>query len=275
MTVRVLLSMAAALLINLNVAIAPGAAAESAGKPMVIAHRGGKMWAPENTMAAFKNSLAANVDAIELDVHRCKSGELVVIHDETIDRTTDGKGFVKDLTLEQLRSHSAGLWYDKKFKDEKIPLLKEVLALIDGKAHLFIEVKNAPVKYENLEDDIIALLSTYKHKDAVTVISFDHEFLKRFHEKAPEYKIAFLDVAIVSDIGSYARSLGASGWNPGFGEIRKDAVDRAHKEGLSVNPWTVNGESSWRDALAMGVDGIITDDPEGLIRFIGISVEDK
>lgn len=267
MTVRILLYLGAVILLNLTTLATM--AADSAGKPMVIAHRGGKMWAPENTMAAFKKSLTAEVDAIELDVHRCKSGELVVIHDETIDRTTDGKGLIKDLTFDQLRSHSAGLWYGKKFKDEKIPLLKEVLALIDGKAHLFIEVKNAPVKYDNLEDDLIALLSTYKHKDAVTVISFDHEFLKRFHEKAPDYKIAFLDVAIVSDIGSYARSLGASGWNPGFGEIRKDAVDRAHKEGLSVNPWTVNGESSWKDALAMGVDGIITDDPEGLIRYIG------
>ena len=237
--------------------------------PMVIAHRGGKVWAPENTMAAFRKSLELEVGGIELDIHKCKSGELVVIHDETIDRTTDGKGLIKDLTYQELKKYSAGKWFDPKFKNEKIPLLNDVLSLIDGKTHLFIEVKNAPVKYPGLEDDLINLLKNYKHKKMITVISFDHEFLREFHKKAPEYKTAFLDVAIVSDIGRYARSIGASGWNPGFGEIRADAVRRAHEEGLKVNPWTVNGKKAWKEALSMGVDGIITDDPQGLTEVLG------
>lgn len=238
-------------------------------KPMVIAHRGGKVWAPENTMAAFKKSVALGVDGIELDIHKCKSGELVVIHDETINRTTDGTGLVKDFTYEQLQTYSAGRWFHRKFKSEKIPLLTDVLALVNGKAHIFIEVKNAPIKYAGLDDDLIKLLKSYKHRHKITVISFDHEFLKQFHKKAPQYKIAFLDLAIVSDIGKYASSIGASAWNPGFGEIRADAVDRAHKAGLKVNPWTVNGKKLWKRALSMGVDGIITDDPEGLTKVLG------
>lgn len=241
----------------------------SEAKPIVIAHRGGKLWAPENTMAAFRKALAFGVDAIELDIHRCKSGELVVIHDETIDRTTDGHGLIKDLNFEELQKFSAGLWYDKSFKDEKIPSLPKVLKQVDGKAHIFIEVKNAPVQYPGIEDDLIRSLESYKQKGRITVISFDHEFLKRFHMKAPDYKIAFLDVSIVSDIGKYASSIGASGWNPGFSEIRGDAVRRAQKAGLTVNPWTVNGEVLWRQALDYGVDGIITDDPEGLMKFLG------
>ena len=112
------------------------------------------------------------------------------------------------------------------------------------------------------------ILETYKHKDKITVISFDHQFLKKFHRVAPRYTVGFLDVAIVSDIGKYAQSIGAKAWNPGFGEIRKDAVANAQKSGLSVNPWTVNGKKDWLSAIDMGVDGIITDDPEGLMKLI-------
>ncbi|MCA9800974.1 MAG: glycerophosphodiester phosphodiesterase [Cyanobacteria bacterium HKST-UBA02] len=243
--------------------------------PQVIAHRGGKKWAPENTLSAFKKSVDAGVDAIELDIHRCKSGELVVIHDETLDRTTDGKGLVKDRTYEELKSFSAGKWYASEFTGDRVPLLKDVLALVDGKCRIFIEVKNAPVEYPGIEDDLIKMLADYKHEDKICVISFDHGFLKKFHEKAPQYSVAFLDVAIVSDIGSYARSIGASGWNPGFGEIRKDAVDRAHAVGLKVNPWTVNEPDQWESATSMGVDGIITDDPAGLRDFLDKRIDDK
>jgi len=243
--------------------------------PLVIAHRGGKKWAPENTLSAFKKSVDAGVDAIELDIHRCKSGELVVIHDETLDRTTDGHGLVKDRTYEELKSLSAGKWYAEEFTADRVPLLKDVLALVDGKCRIFIEVKNAPVEYPGIEDDLIKLLADYKHGDKICVISFDHGFLKKFHQKAPQYSVAFLDVAIVSDIGSYARSIGASGWNPGFGEIRKDAVDRAHAVGLTVNPWTVNEPDQWQSAVSMGVDGIITDDPAGLRDYLHKSLDDK
>lgn len=252
----------------LAVFVLAGTPALAQSKTKVIAHRGGKVWAPENTMEAFKKSIALAVDGIELDIHRCKSGEIVVIHDETIDRTTDGKGLIKEMTYDELQKYSAGLWFSSKFKNEKIPLLKDVLKLVDGKVHLFIEVKNAPIRYVGLEGDLAKLLDSYKHKDKITVISFDHQFLKRFHKLAPQYSIGFLDVAIVSDIGSYARSIGAKAWNPGFGEIRKDAVEVAHKEGLTVNPWTINGKKKWQSALEMGVDGIITDDPLGLINLL-------
>lgn len=235
----------------------------------VIAHRGGKVWAPENTMAAFKKSLELGVYGIELDIHKCKSGELVVIHDETIDRTTNGKGYIKDLSYKDLSKYSSGVKFKNKFKKERVPLLKDVLSLVDGKVHLFIEVKNAPIKYEGIEKDLAKVLASYRGKDKVTVISFDHVFLKNFHKQAPDVKIAFLDLGIVSDIGKYAKSIGATAWNPGFGEIRKDAVDNAHEEGLTVNPWTVNGKMRWKQALSMGVDGIITDDPEGLMKYLG------
>lgn len=264
----------------------PVLASDSPGStqmPQIVAHRGGRVWAPENTLAAFKKSVDLGIDGIELDIHRCKSGELIVIHDEAVDRTTDGSGLVKDMTLNQLRALSAGarwapasqlrklstgITYSSEFKDEKLPLLSEVLDLVHGKLTINIEIKNAPIDYPGIEDDLIALLSKYPHQDKIMVSSFDHDVIHKFHEKAPQYKCAILSDCILSDVGSYAKNVGADSWNPGFGDFRGDACKRAHDAGLKVNVWTVNSPSEWKSAVEMPVDGIITDDPEGLKKFL-------
>ncbi|CAN5202349.1 glycerophosphodiester phosphodiesterase [soil metagenome] len=251
--------------------------------PQVVAHRGGRVWAPENTLAAFRKSVDLGADGIELDIHRCKTGELIVIHDEEVDRTTDGTGFVKDMTLSQLRGLSAGakwapasqlrklstgITYSSEFKKEKLPLLTEVFDLVKGKLVINIEIKNAPIDYPGIEDDLIVLLKKYPYPDKIMVSSFDHDVIHRFHEKAPKYKCAILSDCILSDIGSYAKAVGADNWNPGFGDFRADAAQRAHAAGLKVNVWTVNSPAEWKSALAMPVDGMITDDPEGLKKFL-------
>src|SRR5881394_1100240 len=99
----------------------------------VIAHRGGRKWAPENTLAAFRKSVEAGCDAVELDIHRCATGELIVIHDDDLQRTTNGGGLVKDATFAELKRLSAGEWFSPEFKSEKLPTLQEVLDLVDGK----------------------------------------------------------------------------------------------------------------------------------------------
>src|SRR6185437_179332 len=123
--------------------------------PQVIAHRGGREWAPENTMAAFRRSLDAGVHGIELDVQRCATGELVVFHDEDLSRTTNGIGLIKDCSLAELQRLDAGSWYEKQFAGERMPLLLDVLALINGKCVLNIELKNAPIAYPDIEEDLI------------------------------------------------------------------------------------------------------------------------
>ncbi|HEY9731008.1 MAG TPA: glycerophosphodiester phosphodiesterase [Drouetiella sp.] len=261
----------------------PAYSIEAGGPPQVVAHRGGRVWAPENTLAAFKKSVDLGADGIELDIHRCKTGELIVIHDESVDRTTDGSGLVKDMTLaqlrelsagakwapaSQLRKLSAGITYSSEFKKEKLPLLTEVFDLVKGKLLINIEIKNAPIDYPGIEDDLIVLLKKYPHPDKIMVSSFDHDVIHRFHEKAPQYKCAILSDCILSDIGSYAKAVGADNWNPGFGDFRGDAAQRAHAAGLKVNVWTVNTPEDWKSAIAMPVDGIITDDPEGLKKFL-------
>ncbi len=241
---------------------------DSSKRPLVIAHRGGSKWAPENTMAAFRKSLDAGADGIELDIHRCKSGELIVIHDETLERTTDGKGFIKDKNYDEMKSLSAGKWFAAEFADEKLPLLTDVLKLVDGKMIINIEIKNAPIAYPGIEDDLADLLKSYKHRDKILISSFDHELIRRVHKKMPDIEVAFLDASIVADVGEYASKIGAKAWNPGFSEMRADAVERAHKSGLAVNVWTVDGKKHWDHVMEMKVDGIVTDDPAGLIGYL-------
>lgn len=268
----------------------PACSVEASTVPQVVAHRGGRVWAPENTLAAFKKSVELGADGIELDIHRCKTGELIVIHDESVDRTTDGSGLIKDMTLaqlrelsagakwapaSQLRKLSAGITYSSEFKKEKLPLLTEVFDLVKGKLLINIEIKNAPIDYPGIEDDLIVLLKKYPHPDKIMVSSFDHDVIHRFHEKAPQYKCAILSDCILSEVGSYAKAVGADNWNPGFGDFRGDAAERAHAAGLKVNVWTVNSPEEWKSAMAMPVDGIITDDPEGLKKFLHAEARSK
>lgn len=257
-------------LVLASVSLPTGVSAEAGQgrSPLVIAHRGGSKWAPENTMAAFAKSLKAGADGVELDIHRCKSGELVVIHDETLERTTDGSGYVKDKTWDELSKVSAGKWFGKDFENERLPLLKDVLNLADGKMIVNIEIKNAPIEYPGIEDDLASLLKEYKHPDKILISSFDHELIRRVHEKLPDIEVAFLDAGIVADVGEYATKIGAKAWNAGHSELRADAVSRAHKSGLAVNVWTVNGNQKWDQAMEMQVDGIVTDDPAGLIGYL-------
>lgn len=234
----------------------------------VFAHRGGRKWAPENTMAAFAKSMQAGVDGIELDIQRCASGELVVIHDCDISRTTDGVGLVKDISYPELKRVGAGAWFDPQFSAEYIPLLQEVLDLVDGKLILNIEIKNSPVDYPDIEDDLIDLLEQYRHQDTVIVSSFDHQVLRRLHAKAPNIPLGILGNSLLVDLGTYLEKIGAKFWHPDFFTLRSDAVCQAQESGIVVNSWTINSSRDWSAALQMGLDGIITDDPAGLIDFL-------
>jgi glycerophosphoryl diester phosphodiesterase len=241
----------------------------------VIAHRGGREWAPENTMRAFANCLELGVDGIELDVQRCASGELVVIHDADLTRTTNGGGLVAEATLDEIKRLSAGLWFDKEFYLEKIPLLSEVLSLVAGQCVLNIEIKNAPIAYPGIEEELLALLDGYCAPSKIIISSFDHYNLLRLSQLLPEaseIKLALLADAILIDLPNYAAHLKTAFFHPCFGSLRSDIVDQAHKAGMKVNAWTLNNRSQWAMAAKMGVDGIVTDDPEELMMLWGRAI---
>ncbi|MDZ4834497.1 MAG: glycerophosphodiester phosphodiesterase family protein [Candidatus Melainabacteria bacterium] len=241
----------------------------------VYAHRGGREWAPENTMAAFRQSLELGVDGIELDVQRCSTGEIVVFHDHDIGRTTNGAGPLKNCSFDELQRLSAGLWFDKDFRGEKIPLLTDVLELIDGKVMLNIELKNMPIDYPGLEDDLIELLSEYPHMDHVVFSSFDNRLTKVMQQKRPDWYYAILLDGIPDDIVGMANSMGAKYWHPNYESLLKNACDEAKAAGILINVWTANDERDWARLLEMHVDGIMTDDPEGLINFLELVVKTR
>jgi glycerophosphoryl diester phosphodiesterase len=236
--------------------------------PQIIAHRGGRAWAPENTMTAFQKSQDhGGIDGIELDVQRCSTGELVVFHDERLDRTTNGVGYLRDCSFDELRRLSAGLWYHKEFKDEKVPLLKEVLELLQGEMTLNIELKNSPIAYPGIEEDLLEVIEGYPHESLI-ISSFDHKIMQSLNQIAPHLKIALLGDAIFVDLKGTATAIGATYFHPSFDCVRKDVVEEAHDAGLAVNVWTCNTQQQWRECVKMEVDGIITDDPEALTEYL-------
>lgn len=238
----------------------------------VFAHRGGCQWAPENTLRAFTYALELGVDGIELDVQRCASGELVVIHDHDLGRTTNGGGLVAEASLDEIKRLSAGLWFDKEFYREKVPLLTEVLDLVAGQCLLNIEIKNAPVSYHDIEEELLAVLDSYSAKDKIIISSFDHFCLERLGRLLPEgdeIKLALLLDGILLDLPQYAARLNCSYFHPSFSSLREDVLATAHQAGLKVNAWTLNSRSQWMQAAKMGVDGVVTSDPEELMIFCG------
>ena len=235
----------------------------------IIAHRGGRDWAPENTLAAFRQSLDIRVDGIELDVQRCSTGELVVFHDEDLSRTTNGVGLVAHSSLDEIKRLSAGRWFDRSYADEKVPLLQEVLDLVDGKCVLHIEIKNTPIEYEGIEEELLELLSGYSHRDKVVVSSFDHPLLARLHALDPALDLGLLVDGILIDLPAYAARIGCKYFHPCISESRTDTIEAAIAAGMRVNSWTVNGLREWRMAMDMGIEGIMTDDPLGFAEALG------
>ena len=237
--------------------------------PRVIAHRGGRDWAPENTLAAFKKSVDAGVHGVEFDVHRCSSGELIVIHDDDLNRTTNGVGFVKESSYPELKRLSAGLWFDKEFREERIPLLTEVLDLFNEKMLIDIEIKNSPMGYDGIEEDLLSVIEPYRSKLNLSVSSFDHHCLRRLRELDSEIDIGVLQSASLIDVGEYCKKFKAKYFIQDYDCLMPDAVAEAHEAGLKLIVWTVNDKYKWQRLIDMGIYGICTDIPAALIEYLG------
>jgi glycerophosphoryl diester phosphodiesterase len=235
-----------------------------------IAHRGASGYYPENTLIAFQRAVELGADMIELDVHLTKDGEVVVIHDETLDRTTNGKGNVRDYTLPELKKLDAGAWYKSEFAGERIPTLEEVLQSLKGKVQFNIEIKNGPVYYQGIEEKILAILLKQDLRDQVVISSFDHRCLKKIKKMNPDLatgslvKLGVLYVARLLKPEKIAQSVGATGLHLHKSYVTPDLVHRAKQHGLRVLVWTVNEPAQMSHFIKMGVDGIVTNFPDKL-----------
>lgn len=243
-------------------------------RPRVIAHRGFSGAAPENTMAAFARAIEIGADMIELDVMLSKDGEVVVIHDETLDRTTDGKGPVAALALEKLRRLDAGSWFAREFAGERIPALDEVLALVHGKILLNIEIKSEAVTETiagGVVEKSIALVRERGMLPEVILSSFNPLALRQAKEIEPGLKLAALYNAELQggmEPGHIIRDLGVDGFNVSDSEIAPEVVREAHALGASVAVYTVNEPDEMRRVLALGADALFTNHPDRMLELI-------
>lgn len=242
----------------------------------IYGHRGASAYAPENTMAAFKKAVELGADGIELDIHLTKDGEIIIIHDEKVDRTTDCEGMVRSFTLEELQKLDAGSWFDEKFKDEKIPTLKEVLELIKNTSLILnIEIKVGYRLYPHIEEKLIALLKEYNMLDRCIISSFDHYSLVKIKELDPNIKTGVLYMSSLYKPWNYAKIIKADALHPHYLTVTKELIQGTFMNNLPINTYTVNDDKTLRNLAEAKITGIITNYPDKAKRIITEVQEDK
>jgi len=244
-------------------------------RPLLIGHRGYPVRFPENTLASFEGAIQAGCDMIELDVTLTRDRKVVVIHDDTLNRTTNGKGVVFNHTLENIKRLDAGGWFDPRFSAQRVPELSEVMELTADRCMLNIEIKTsafeASYPADAIEHQVVKLVKSSGAMDRVIISSFDQRILGRIADmNAPPA------VALISNHGAdqgvleVLLAMKAFSWHPRFRALSRKQVDRLHAAGLKVFPWTINTPDEAEKVLALGVDGLICNElrvmPERLKR---------
>lgn len=241
---------------------------EQNNRVIVVAHRGGANLGPENTLECISKGISAGADWIEIDVHLSADGKLVVCHDASVDRTTNGKGWISRMTYEDIRR--------LKVKDQNgdlcdvhIPTLDEVLGLIKGKAHLLLEIKYSRHSREGIEEMCLKCIEEHQAESFVTIQSFDDNVLEKVHELNPDISLEKLFFFVFPDTGlclderlhrfrfeDYEHVKSFNVWK---GWLKDSLIEKAHGRGIQIKAWTVN---DYDPDLAAKVDGIITNSPE-------------
>jgi glycerophosphoryl diester phosphodiesterase len=221
-------------------------------------------YAPENTFASFDRAIELGVDAIELDVHLTADGEVVVIHDHDLTRTTDGEGVVGEKTLAEIKSLDAGKCFGAEFAGQRIPTLGEVLEWARGRCVLDIEIKGGPWPYEGLEAKVVDLIRRYEMTDQTIVISFDHPTVARVKSLAPEIATGTLWSCRPIDPVAVALAAGANAILPFWSYCDAETVGRAHAAGLSVHPWETSDPDAIDRLIEIGVDSICSNRPDNV-----------
>jgi glycerophosphoryl diester phosphodiesterase len=229
----------------------------------IWAHRGASKAAPENTVPAFESAIAAGADGIEFDVQLSRDGQVVVIHDETLPRTTDGTGAVGDHTLAELRALDASAGRDG-WAGVRIPTLAEVLALLAPTTlRADIELKNSEVPYPGLEEKVLAEVAAAGMVERTMYSSFSGESVRRMAGLAPAAEVGLIYSRPLARPLRLAAGLGASAIHPDRRLVGgRGWVDRAHARHLAVRPWVLNTAERIEKAILLGLDGVFTDLPE-------------
>lgn len=226
-------------------------------------HRGYSGKYPENTLLAFQKAVEVGVDGIELDVQFSKDGKLVVMHDERLDRTTNGTGFLKDFTLEELKTLDASFKFHKDTGAVQIPTLCEVLDYVKDKDIVTnIELKTGVFEYEGIEKAVSECVRKHDLVDKVIISSFNHFSVMRMREIDPALKCGFLFESWVIDAGKYCHSHGIPCFHPSYPNLIPSVVAEVKQYGLEINTYTVNTLEDFERLESLGVDVAIGNYPE-------------
>lgn len=230
-------------------------------KTVIYAHRGASGDAPENTMAAFRLAVEQGAEGIELDIQMSRDGELVVIHDEALDRTTNGKGLVASYTAAELRSFDASNHFTQ-YRGEPLPFLRDVLAYLAPTAlELNIELKNGLFFYEGMEEKAVQLVREYGMERRVVFSSFNHYSLVKLANLAPDIERGILYGEGLYEPWKYAATVGARALHAHYHSMYPEIVAGTQGAGGKVRVWTVNEDRDIQRMLSLGVDAIITNYP--------------
>jgi glycerophosphoryl diester phosphodiesterase len=221
---------------------------------IIMGHRGAASLEPENTLLSISRAIEIGVDAVEIDVHLSKDNEVVVIHDATVDRTTNGSGFVRSHSVEQLKELDAG-------KGERIPTLQEVIDCMGKRAKLVIELKE-----EGTEEQVLELIHKNNIVDDVYVISFWHKLVKRIKDAEQSIKTGVLLVGCPVD-ACVATQASADALVMRYTFVDKPFVEIAQEAGLKVFIWNIDDPNLVKPYADMGVDGIGSNDPRVLVEY--------
>jgi glycerophosphoryl diester phosphodiesterase len=234
-------------------------------RPLILAHRGASTQAPENTLAAFELALRQGAHGFELDAKLSADREVVVFHDDSVDRTTNGQGRVSQLNLTAMRELDAGSFFSEQFHGEKIPALAEVFETIGKRAIINVELTNYKTPRDGLADKVCELVEQFGLQESVLLSSFFPSNLKRTRSLLPDTPCGLL--ALGGRLGWWSRSFGFNfgdyqALHPSLRDTTPQQVARVHRLKRRIHVWTVNNPEDMRRLIGWGVDGIITDDPQ-------------
>ena len=231
----------------------------------IWSHRGATEYAPENTLEAFEMAVKLGADGVELDIHLTKDGEIVVIHDERLERTSNGKGFVKDYTLEQLREldFSRGTAFSGE-KRYVIPTLREVFELIRPTGlTINIELKTNVFRYQGIERKTLEMAARYGMKDRVCYSSFNRLSIEKIHLLDPDSYVGFLYADAFALMPAFARNLGIGALHPAFYNLLlPDYMKTCRENGIQINAWTIDTLEQMRICCRSGINAMITNYPD-------------
>ncbi len=236
---------------------------------LVLAHRGASAYAPENTEPAFRKAIELGADGVELDVHLCKDGHMVVNHNFDVDHNSNGLGLIEDYTLKDLKKLDFGLWKGAEFKGTPILTLEEALEIVKGMKLINIEIKSAQTPYPGLTEKVCELVRKMSLSEKVIISSFHHSAALESHRCRKDLPVGLLYDKPIFNPARYAARMGAQAIHPYNALLSKNQVRIAKELGIQVNVWTVDKPKRALTLQNWGCDAVITNTPDVILKALG------